>query len=64
MDTSGTSIVLGVIKPVGKAHGALNCMVWLYAAPDQWVFRQFISEEDMAKFAAENGLAVQRQEEE
>lgn len=59
-----TGIIQGTIKVVGKVHGALNTIVSMYGFEDQWFFKQFVSPEEMEKYAVDNTLAIQQQESE
>lgn len=59
-----TDIIQGTIKVVGKVHGALNTIVSLYGFEDPWFFKQFVSAEEMEKYAVDNTLAIQQQESE
>lgn len=58
MDTSGTGIVLGKIELAGKVHGALNGVVTFYDDPENWVMKQFVSQEQLEQYAKENDLMV------
>jgi hypothetical protein len=58
MDTHGTDIVLGKIELAGKVHGALNGVVTFYDDPDNWLMKQFVSQEQLEQFAKENQLMI------
>jgi hypothetical protein len=53
-------LIIGTI-----VHGAaLNCMVVPYAAPEDWFFQQFVSQEAAETFAMEHQLVIKRKENE
>lgn len=58
MDTSGTDIILGKIEIAGKVHGAMNGVVTLYEDPENWLMKQFVSQEQLEQFARENQLII------
>jgi hypothetical protein len=46
-------------------HGAaLNCMVVPYDEPEEWFFKQFVSQEAAEDFALEHNLVMKRKENE
>ena len=52
-------ILQGSIKVVGKVHGALNTVVtWDFNQPDVWEFKQFVTDEQLDRFATENHLQI------
>jgi hypothetical protein len=57
-------IVIGYIRVTGWIHGrsALNAIVTYYDDPENWFMKQFVSQEQLEKFARENSLAIQRNE--
>ena len=55
---SGTSIVQGKIEVRGQAHGAINTIVYLFETPEDWEFKQFVSQEELDKYASDNQLVV------
>lgn len=55
---SGTSIVQGELRLVGKVHGADNYILTWYDDPDDWEFKQFVSQEQLDKFVSENSLII------
>lgn len=56
---SETATFRGTIKIIGMVHGALNTIVWLNKAPADWVFKQFVSQEELERFAQEEQLIIQ-----
>jgi hypothetical protein len=54
----------GIIKIVGKAHGALNCILVPADNPDNWGFKQFVTEEEFDEFVVKYNLTVQRMQDE
>ncbi len=55
----GTDIPAGRIRAVGKVHGVPNFIVeWDGDDPDDWEFKQFVSQEQLEKFATENNLVI------
>lgn len=64
MDTFGTSIIQGEIQVLGPIHGgsAINTLVYLYATPDEWEMKQFVSQIQLEQYAAANMLAIMRKE--
>ena len=57
-------LVLGEIKILGWIHGgtALNTLVTLYATPDEWEMKQFVSQLQAENFARENALVIRPME--
>ena len=61
-----TDIVLGEIQVRWLIHGgaAINCLVFLYENPSDWIFKQFTSDAEMRQYATENHLRVVQQRQE
>lgn len=55
---SETSIAQGRIEIKGTVHGALNTLVTFFASPEDWEFKQFVSQEALEKYALENQLII------
>lgn len=55
---SETSIVQGKIEIRGRVHGAINAIVFMFDAPQDWEFKQFVSQEELEQYAAEHQLVV------
>ena len=55
---SATDIVQGELRVVGEAHGSINTMEVYYDAPDEWAFRQFVTDLQMHEYARTNSLTV------
>lgn len=49
----------GRIKVVGKAHGALNCVVTPADNPADWYFKQFISQEEFDAYVLKYRLIIE-----
>ncbi len=49
----------GTIKITGKAHGALNCIVVPADKPEDWGFKQFVTEDEFYDFVEKHNLAIQ-----
>lgn len=48
-------IIQGTVEIVGVVHGgALNCLVVPHDNPADWVFKQFVSRQELEQYAAEN----------
>ena len=64
MDESGTSIVVGklVVGPIVH-RAAVNCMIIYFDRSDDWIMKQFFSEEEMQRYAAKESLMIIRREE-
>lgn len=58
---SGTNIVQGELRLVGKVHGADNYVLTWYDDPDDWEFKQFVSQEQLDKFVSENNVVIVEQ---
>lgn len=58
---SGTSIVQGELRHIGKVHGADNYILTWYDDPEDWEFKQFVSQEQLDKFVSENDLIIVEQ---
>lgn len=58
------TVIRGTLKILGLIHGgaAVNTIVTLYETPDEFEFKQFVSEEQLRDYAGTEMLAVQRQE--
>lgn len=57
-----TVTMRGTVKVVGIVHGALNTIVTLYEDPENFEFKQFVSEDALHQFAGRNKLVIQQQE--
>lgn len=44
----------GKVEIVGTVHGAMNALVTPFADPDEWEYKQFVSEEQLQAFLLEN----------
>lgn len=53
-----TNTIQGTIRIVGTVHGALNTIVSLYDDPDNWSFKQFVTEQELQTYAQEFHLAL------
>lgn len=53
-----TDIPAGKIRPVGKVHGVPNFIVEWAGDPEDWEFKQFVSQEQLEAFASENNLII------
>lgn len=53
----------GRIRLVGKVHGVVNTMIEWADDPEGWSFKQFVSQEQLDAFAAENNLIILEREE-
>lgn len=64
MDTHETAIVRGEIHVQGEIHGgaAINALVFLYADPNDWEMRQFVSQLQLEQYARENMLLIRRKD--
>lgn len=59
MHGTSTTPPVGEIQIQGTVHGvALNALVYLYADPENWEFKQFASQAQLEQFAREHNLAV------
>jgi hypothetical protein len=63
-DTPRDDIILGSIRVLGLIHNhaAINTVVTLYADPEGWQFKQFVSQHQLEQFAAEHNLAIQKEQ--
>lgn len=59
-----TTIVQGRILITGKVHGALNTTITVFSDPQNWEMKQFVSQEALEQFAAQNHYVIQREENE
>ena len=48
----------GELRPAGMVHGALNYLLVPHSAPEDWEFKQFISEKHVQDFAMEHNLTL------
>lgn len=48
----------GVLKVVGKTHGALNAIVYPAGSPNDWFFKQFVDQVQLDQYAFENNLTI------
>ena len=55
---SEINTVQGKIEIKGTVHGAINTIVFLFASPQDWEFKQFISQEELEQYAFEHHLQV------
>lgn len=55
------TVIQGTIRILGTIHGgaAMNTIITLYEYPDDWEMKQFVSVEEMERYATENLLAIQ-----
>lgn len=51
---------LGELEYSGKVHGASNYLLRWYDDPEDWEFKQFVSEDQLNAFAADNNLIIKR----
>lgn len=49
----------GVIRMVGKVHGALNTVVVPSEDESQWFFKQFVSQTELEEYARKYNLTVE-----
>lgn len=49
----------GTIKVVGKVHGALNTIVVPADKPEDWGYKQFVTEEEFYAYVREYNLTMQ-----
>lgn len=55
----------GELRIQGHIHGkAVNCLEVYYEHPDEWVFRQFVTDEQMSLYAEVNSLTIIRNSDE
>ena len=55
---SETNIVQGKIEIRGRAHGAINAIVYRFEDPSDWEFKQFVSQEELDRFASDNNYVI------
>ncbi len=48
----------GELREAGKAHGVPNFTLIWYDDPSDWEFKQFVTQEQLEQFAAENNLLI------
>lgn len=62
---SETSIPQGELR-VGKIihRAALNCLIVPHANPEEWFMKQFLSTEEVERYAAEHNLTITQEKEE
>ena len=48
----------GELRPVGRVHSALNYLLVIYESPEDWEFKQFISDKHAQDFAMEHNLTL------
>lgn len=61
--TMSDDIIVGTIRITGVVHGvAINAIITEYAHPEEWFMKQFVSQEQLEAYAADNHLAIQKQE--
>ena len=48
----------GRLRFVGKVHGVRNYILQWFDTPEDWEFKQFVSQEQLESFATENNLAI------
>jgi hypothetical protein len=56
-------LVLGRVEIVGQVHGAMNARVVVFENPDDWYFKQFVSEEQLSEFLSENHFVLKEKQE-
>jgi hypothetical protein len=42
--------IQGRVEIVGTVHGAMNCLVTPFACPDEWFYKQFVSQEQLDEY--------------
>lgn len=63
MDTLAIATPLppgGSIRIVGKAHGAINCIVTPADDAGGWFFRQFVSQVELDEYISRYNLVLER----
>ena len=57
------NVIVGSIRVVGMIHNgvAMNAVVTLYDDPENWVMKQFVSQDQLEHFARANHLAIQQE---
>ncbi len=58
---SETNIPQGQLEFKNIVHGAQNYLLTWFDDPENWEFKQFVSQEQLDEFAAENNLIVKVQ---
>ncbi len=53
-----TNIPSGNLRFAGKTHGVRNYILTWFDDPEDWSFKQFVSQEQLEVFAAENNLLI------
>jgi hypothetical protein len=59
---SATSIKpdpVGRVRIIGKVHGAMNTIVQYADDPEDWMFKQFVSQDQLEAFATEENLTIE-----
>jgi hypothetical protein len=64
VDTQGIDIIRGEIHVQGPIHGgaAINSLVFLYADPNDWEMKQFVSQLQLEQYAKEHMLLIRRKD--
>ena len=52
----------GSLRTVGKAHGAINCIVTPADDVAGWFFKQFVSAQEMEDYVSKYNLIVEQTE--
>lgn len=52
----------GTLRYVGKVHGARNYIMTWKDDPEDWEFKQFVSQEQLETFATESNLQIMENE--
>lgn len=55
---SETNTPAGRLRFVSKVHGANNYILEWFDDPEDWEFKQFVSQEQLEAFASENNLLI------
>lgn len=62
MSATSTAPPDGTLRQVGVVHGCMNFMLTWADDPNDWEFKQFVSQEQLEAFAAEHNLVIILQE--
>lgn len=64
MSSLPDNVVQGEIRIMGTIHGgaAINAMLVPYEDPEQWEMKQFITQQQLERFASEHNLVIVHQE--
>lgn len=62
MQETGTLPVQGNVNIVGTVHGAINTIVTRFANPQDFEFKQFVSQEQLDAYLRENNFSFSRKE--